>query len=397
MLSTDLKNQTLTVSQFNQLIDEIISPLQVVVEGELSGINTNSGRWFFATLKDDQASVNLFAPLGRIPNWQILQEGMRVRVDGWPKLYQKTGRFSLFARSISPAGKGALKEAYEKLKQDLESLGYFDPARKRSLPPIIKRIGLITAPGSRAYSDFISILTNQPSGITVDFYPVLVQGNEAIDQISQALNFFNRRSESYDLLVLTRGGGSLEDLLPFNSRALVEAVYGARVPVLSAIGHEEDDCLVDLVADFRCPTPTAAAQLINQHQKEFLLMVDNLVQQIINSYQDQILKSKEDLGSLANKLIFYYQDQFQRTSLLFARFGSGINSFLHQLQVQEKTRSSLEKLLLSYDHRAVLKRGFTLTLNEHDKIIKGPDQVLVGEEITTRFYQGEITSKVKDK
>ncbi|MDD3532120.1 MAG: exodeoxyribonuclease VII large subunit [Candidatus Shapirobacteria bacterium] len=397
MLNTNLKNQTLSVSQFNQLIDEIISPLQVIVEGELSGVNTNSGRWFFAVLKDDQASVNIFSPLGRIPNWQVLQEGMRVRVDGWPRLYQKTGRFSLFARSIQPAGRGALKEAYEKLKKDLEVLGYFDPARKRPLPRLIRKIGLITAPGSRAYSDFISVLADQSSGIKIDFYPVLVQGDEAVDQISQALDFFNQRAKDYDLLVLTRGGGSLEDLLPFNSRILVEAVYGAKVPVLAAIGHEADDCLIDLVADFRSSTPSAAAQLINQHQREALLTIDSLAQRLIDSYQDQILIKRGDLNSFANRLTFYYQNQFQEISLLLARFDGSISSFLRQIQVQEKIRRSLEKLLLSYDHRTILKRGFTLTLDRRAKIITEPGKVLAGEEITTRFYQGEILSEVKNK
>jgi exodeoxyribonuclease VII large subunit len=397
MLNPDLKSQILSVSQFNQLIDEIISPLQVIVEGELSQINTNSGRWFFATLKDNQASVSIFSPLGRIPNWQVLQEGMRVRVDGWPKIYQKTGRFSLFARSIAPAGRGALKEAYEKLKQDLMALGYFDPARKRALPRLVRRIGLITAPGSRAYSDFVSVLADQSSGLRIDFYPVLVQGDEAINQIVQALDFFNQRAGRYDLLVLTRGGGSLEDLLPFNSRVVAEAVYGAKVPLLAAIGHEADDCLIDLVADFRSSTPTAAAQMIKKHQEEALLMVDSLVQGLIDSYQGQILVQKDNLVNFANRLTFYYQNQFQESAILLARFASGINSFLRQIQTRQKARYSLEKLLLSYDHRAILKRGFTLTLDERAKIVKNPSKVSTGDKITTRFYQGQLVSEVKNK
>ncbi|MGI6278464.1 MAG: exodeoxyribonuclease VII large subunit [Patescibacteria group bacterium] len=394
----DLTGQVLSVAQFNKLINEIISPLQVVVEGELAQINTSSGRWFFATLKDDQASVNLFSPQDRLPNWQVLQEGMRVRVDGWPRLYQKNGRFSLFARSIQPAGKGALKEAYEKLKKELALLGYFDPARKRKPPRFIRKIGLITAPDSRAYSDFVTVLANQPAGIEVNFYPVLVQGDKAIDQIRQALTFFNNHKPlEYDLLILTRGGGSLEDLLPFNSRALVEAIYGSRIPVLAAIGHEADDCLVDLVADLRAPTPTAAAEIINQYNKENLLEIDNLSSSLVDSYQEIIFLQKNNLIRLVNSLNLFYQTQFQETALLLSRFANGIGSFLSQIQYQKKALYSLEKLLLSFDHQAILKRGFSLTLNNRAKIIKSSDQVSLGEEIITRFWQGQITSEIKKK
>jgi exodeoxyribonuclease VII large subunit len=393
----DLTGQVLSVFQFNQLINEIISPLQVVVEGELAQINASSGRWFFATLKDDQASVNLFSPRDRLPNWQVLQEGMKVRVTGWPRLYQKNGRFSLFARSIAPAGKGALKEAYEKLKKELESLGYFDPERKRKLPLFVKKVGLVTASGSRAYSDFISVLANQPAGIEIDFYPVLVQGDEAIDQIKRALGFFNNQASKYDLLILTRGGGSLEDLLPFNSQALVKVVYGSKIPVLAAIGHEEDDCLVDLAADLRAPTPTAAAETINRHHKEILLEVDDLFSSLVGSCQEAVSSQKNNLARLVNSLNLFYQSQFQETALLLNRFNNSVNSFLNQIKFKKEALSSLEKLLLSFDHRAILKRGFTLTLNNRAKIIKSPDQVSLGEQITTRFWQGQITSEIKKK
>lgn len=393
----NLQNQVLSVAQFNQLIDGIVSPLQVVVEGELVQINTRSSRWFFATLKDSQASVSVFSPLNRIANWQILQEGMRVRVDGWPRLYQKTGRFSLFARSIAPAGKGALKKALEKLKKELETLGYFDPDRKRSLPTFIRRIGLITAPDSRAYSDFISILNHQLSGIKIDFYPVLVQGDGAVNSIKSALNFFNYQASQYDLVVLTRGGGSLEDLLAFNNRTVIEAVYGSRVPVLAAIGHEEDDCLVDLVADIRASTPTQAAQIINYHHQETLSIIDSLTKTMVDNYQELISNYQETVNTLVNGLSFYYRQQFRETNYLLNRFNRAIDYFFNKIETQRETLLVLEKLLLSFDYQNILKRGFTITLDSHDKIIKSPGQVSLADQIVTRFYQGKIISQVKSK
>ena len=393
----NLQDQVLSVAEFNQLIDEIISPLQVVVEGELVRIESRSGRWLFATLKDNKASVSVFSPLSRIPNWQVLQEGMRVRVDGWPRLYQKTGKFSLFARSIAPAGKGALKEALEKLRKELESLGYFALDRKRSLPTFITKIGLITAPGSRAYSDFIKVINDQPSGIEIDFYPVSVQGDLAVGEIKSAFDFFNHQASHYDLLVLTRGGGSLEDLLPFNSRIIAEAVYGAKVPVLAAIGHEADKCLIDLVADVRAPTPTGAAQIINHHHQEVLASVDDLAKTLTDSYQRLILAQKEIATGLAGRLSFYYQRQFRQADYLFTNFERMIDYFSDQIFLKKETLGGLEKLLESLDCKNVLRRGFTLTLDNHDKIITDLEKVSLADQIVTRFYQGEIVSQVKSK
>ncbi len=397
MSDFNLQNQVLSVTQFNQLINEIVSPLQVLVEGELVQIRINSGRWFFATLKDDQASVEIFSLLTKISNWQTLQEGMKVRVSANPRIYQKTGKFSLFALTITPAGRGALKEALEKLKEDLSTLGYFLPERKRPLPRFIRKIGLITASGSRAYSDFVAVLGDQPAGIEVDFYPVLVQGDEAITQIKLALNFFNRRAKDYDLLVLTRGGGSLEDLLPFNSKALAEAVYGSSVPILAAIGHEEDDCLIDLVADVRAPTPTGAAQIINGQNQRVLVDINDLSKLIVNQYQQAILNEQRAVASLTGSLLFYYQKQISEVNLLLGRFGRTINTCESWLKTKRETLSGLKKLLSSLDYRNILKRGFTLTINDRGKIITSPENVFLNDQIVTRFYRGEVVSQVKLK
>ncbi len=385
------------MTEFNQLIAEILSPLRVVVKGELSEVKINQGRWLFATLKDNQASVPVFSYLDKIANWQVLQDGMRVWISGQPRLHQKSGKFSLFAWSITPAGRGALKEALEKLKKELESLGYFDLGRKRSLPLFIGRVGLITAPGSRAYSDFITALNKFSSGVKVDFYPVLVQGNQAINRIRQAFDFFNRRSGRYDLLVLTRGGGSLEDLLPFNSRAMAEIVYGSQVPVLAAIGHEEDDCLIDMVADVRAATPNAAAERINSHHQELLLTIDRLAEKTAGVYEEKILAEKELLNNLVGNFFVYYQQQFQQADFLFTRLDGAADRLYRQIVFKKETLSGLVKLLTSFDYRNILRRGFTLTLGDHGKIITTPRQVIAGDEITTRFYRGEIISRVKQK
>ena len=363
----------------------------------MAEIKTSQGKWFFATLKDDQASVPVFSYLDKVPNWQMLQDGLKVRIEGQPKIYQKTGRFSLFAQSITPAGRGALREALENLKKELEQLGYFDLTRKRPFPLFVKRIGLISAPDSRAYSDFVTILNSLPSGIKIDFYPVLVQGNQAIDKIRLAFDFFNRNPGRYDLLVLTRGGGSLEDLLPFNNRALAEVVYGSQIPVLAAIGHEKDECLIDLVADIRAATPTAAAQMINSCQQQFLLDIDQLAEEIISSYRESVLAGSDQLNGLVNNLFVYYQRQFQRASLLFTLLEEAANRLLGQVAFEKENLANLKKLLASFDYQSVLRRGFTLTLNDRGKIITASRQVLLGDEITTRFYRGRIISLIKQK
>jgi len=391
----DLSNQVLSVSEFNELIEEIISPLEVVVKGELSEVNISRNKWFFATLKDDKASVKLFSVLNLLPNWQVLKEGMKVKVFGHPRLYQKSGSFSIFAQTIIPAGRGDLRAALEELKKELTKAGYFEESRRRPLPDFVQRIGLITAKDSRAYSDFVKIINRRQSGLKVDFYPVLVQGEHAVASIKKAFSFFNKRAGDYDLIVLTRGGGSLEDLFVFNSRQLVEMIYASRIPVLVGIGHEADQCLVDLAADIRTPTPTAAANVINLSYDKKIEEINYFQREIIVDYKIKVTATKEKVDYLANQLCWQMKEKISQMREERRQFFATLAFFKERILRRKRQVIHIEDLLYNLDYRHILKRGFSLTFNEYDKIIKKTSDLTKNQLIKTVFSQGEAYSQIK--
>ena len=227
-----------SVSEFLDFINAYLEGVpEVVVQGEISSIKLSQGRWYFITIKDEQSSVDIFAVGSQIPLCRQLEEGMLVNVYGYPKLYKKSGRFSLNATNITPAGEGGLKLAFEKLKLKLEAEGLFDPSRKREITKFPQKIGLITARDSQAYKDFVKVLDARIKGVKIYFYPASVQGRDALKEISAGIAHFNALMPDLDVLVLARGGGSLEDLYTFNTEELARAIYSSKIPIFTCDGH----------------------------------------------------------------------------------------------------------------------------------------------------------------
>lgn len=426
------------VSEFNDYINLYLDKVgEVVVEGEISQINISQGKWLFLTIKDEDSSVEVFGYAFKIHNFAELETGMLVRVYGTPRLYTKTGRFSLSANQIMPSGLGALQIAFEKLKSKLEQEGLFASARKRPLPAFPERIGLITAKNSQAYADFVKVLGERIGGVKIYFYPVSVQGRESVASLLSAFVYFNSADLNLDLLVLVRGGGSLEDLLSFNDEQVVRAIFSSRVPVVCGIGHEKDESLADFAADLRASTPSNAAELIVRERSEVLKQVEYFVFRMesellkkVERFQeyrhflDKIegalkleLSRKNQLVSLAAQslndavkknlatlyaLLSRFQNEFNR----FIQLTDGIKqkvSNWQEILLKEvflllkdgKMRiASLLRLLKSLDHRQVLKRGFSITTDSQGNVIKLINQVSKGKKITTRLFSGKIYSKV---
>jgi exodeoxyribonuclease VII large subunit len=407
----------LPVSSFTQLVADHLSVLgEVCVEGEISQMQVSQGKWLFLTLKDQAASISVFAPAFKITALNSLTDGMKVHVFGTASLYQKTGRFSLNAYRIVPAGEGALRLAYEQLKTKLQAEGLFDATRKRKIPRLPEHIGLITAVDARAYTDFTKVLAGRLGGLTITFYPVQVQGANSVPSILKAFEYFNRQVNPPDVIVLTRGGGSLEDLLSFNDEAVARAVFSCRIPVISAIGHEADQALTDFVADLRASTPSNAAELLVQSRQELLQRVDHLTlridgsltaelrdqQRLVNYYgerlgsilrihQTRAQKLTERLGlQLAGRAQSLIQKQNNRSFLV---------SQLHQLMTQKTIQTkqkiqNLERLLSTLDYQKVLARGFSITRTESGKIVTNAADVLPNTKITTTLAQGTLSSTV---
>jgi exodeoxyribonuclease VII large subunit len=253
------------VALFNQTL-EFAYPM-VTIEGELSNFRVSKNRWVYFDLQDDAASVKFFGSVYNLPG--PLEDGLKIRVVGSPRLHPRYG-FSVNISSIAPVGQGSIKKAADLLAAKLQAEGLFEPERKRRLPPVPETIGLITAANSAAYADFIKILGERWGGVQIQLADVYVQGAQAPLQLARAIEYFNELPDLPDVLVITRGGGSAEDLAAFSDERVVRAVAASRIPTLVAVGHEVDVSLAELAADKRASTPTNAAQLVVPSRDELL-------------------------------------------------------------------------------------------------------------------------------
>jgi len=259
-----------TVSEINALARDVLESayFDVWVEGEVSNLRSPGSGHLYFTLKD--ATSQMAAVLFRAQAAQLkftLEDGLKVLTRGRISLYEARGTYQMICQWMEPAGRGSLQLAFEQLKRRLEAEGLFDPSRKRPLPALPQRIGVITSPTGAALRDFLHVLGRRYANLHVTIHPVRVQGDEAAPQIAEAIRRMNRRG-SFDVLVVCRGGGSLEDLWPFNEEIVARAVAESRIPVVSAVGHEVDFTICDFAADLRAATPSAAAEIVISSKEE---------------------------------------------------------------------------------------------------------------------------------
>jgi len=385
----------LTVSEFNELINEYLSVMgEVSVKGEISQLRISQNKWIFLTIKDNTSSVEVFGTIYNISNHRELEEGMVVQIIGTPKLYQKSGRFSIFANQINPAGAGALAIAFEKLKQRLELEGLFDKDRKRSLPKFPEKIGIITAKDSRAYSDFIKILSERMNGIKIYFYPVSVQGADSVNSIINAFNYFNQSNLDLDLIVLTRGGGSLEDLLSFNDEKVVRAVFTSKTPVVCAVGHEEDISLSDLAADLRASTPSNAAELIVRQRSELLNHIQNQIRLIDLALANKVRDTKRQVFQSISLLQNHADHQLYGMRQVITSFHNQFTNFSYSLNLTNEKLANLTRLLQSMDYRNLLAKGYSITYTKDKRVLRSKSQLKVNDEVYTLLTDGKIRSSI---
>lgn len=356
------------VGLLNQTL-EIAYP-SVVIEGELSGFRVSKNRWIYFDLQDELASVKFFGTVYMLPG--PLEDGLKVRVVGSPRLHPRFG-FSINVRSITPAGAGSIKKAADLLAAKLKAEGLFDPVRKRLLPPVPRTIGLITAASSAAYADFMKILNELWGGVDVRLADVYVQGAQASGQIVRAIEYFNELSALADVLVVTRGGGSAEDLAAFSDERVVRAVAASRIPTLVAVGHEVDTSLAELAADLRASTPTNAAQLIVPNRAETIAGLavarKSLTELAAQSLQAAAREAQEDRKYLTSQV----------NSLLTDRL---------------KLIHSHRKLVAVFDPRAALKRGYAI-VSRAGRNISSVKGLKPGDNLNIQLADGKIGAKVQ--
>lgn len=391
-MTFNLSDKILKVSEFNELFDRLVSYQSVIIEGEISEINVSQNKWLFITLKDQTSQIEVFAVSYSISTLPVLKAGLLVHVYGTPRIHQKSGRFRITADQIIPAGEGELKIAFEMLKLKLEKEGLFAVERKRQIPEYPTNIALLTAENSQAYHDFVKILNERYGGVTINFFPISVQGADAVSSITKAFNQINLYYSKLDLAVLTRGGGSLEDLQAFNNEQVVRAIFSSKIPVVSAIGHEKDITLSDLAADIRASTPSNAAELISPDKKELYKILEFKKKDLENTFEEKtnnLMRSIQIAFSLidtSSKEVFYkFQSLKDRLK----------NSLYDQrIILQNKNLiDNLEKLLNTLSIDNTLKRGFSITFH-NDKILRDTKSLAKGDIIKSKLYKGDLWAKI---
>jgi len=382
-----MESDAITVSEFNVLLNQtlIFAYPEVVVEGEVSSFKVNQDKWIFFDLKDEQNLVGCFMTIYQLKT--ELEDGMLIRVKATPQL-TKWGKFSLTVKEVELAGEGSLKRAFELLKSKFEKEGLFLEDRKRELPIYPEKVGLVTSNQAAAFNDFVTILEDRWAGLAVDHFQVQVQGPSAPEQISSAIEYMNNLG-GYDVLVIIRGGGSIEDLQAFNSEEVVRAIYASSIPTLVAIGHEDDVTLSELVADLRGATPTDAARRLVPDKNELLERISAIQAKNFNILENISAKAQFTLDS------FYYSIEARVNNMRQASvdyYMRSINSLDRHMQAVSSTLQLQTKLLNSLDPSAILSRGYSIT-RVNGKVIKSSDEYIPGAELMIQLHKGQINIK----
>ena len=340
-----------------------------VIEGELANLRISRGKWLYFDIKDDMASVKCFGTVYMLP--APLEDGMTVRVRASPRLHPLYN-FSLNIQSITPVGEGSLKKAADLLKAKLQKEGLFDPSRKRGLPFAPETVGLVASKESAAYADFVKILNERWGGVRVIHHDAQVQGEAAVADIVKAIETINQLPEPPEVIVITRGGGSADDLAAFNAEQVVRAVAASRVPTLVAIGHEIDISLAELAADQRASTPSNAAQLLVPDKLEALRSLTGLKEALAQSLKRQIenkttalKESKKDLWRLLEQAYLVTQQTLNRQT----------------------------DLLEALNPNAALKRGYAV-IRTGAKAVKSIKTLRPNQQISLQMHDGSAEATV---
>jgi exodeoxyribonuclease VII large subunit len=393
------QNLILTVSQANRYVKSLLDGdarlKDVLIRGEISNYSDHyrSGHAYF-TLKDDSSAVKaaFFRSYRERLPFQP-QDGMRVIVRGQISLYERDGTYQLYVWEIQPDGVGALHLAFEQLKNRLAGEGLFESSAKKTLPPFPETIGVITSPTGAVVQDICNVIGRRFPCVQLRLYPVSVQGASAAGEIYSALRQADLEGLC-DLIIIARGGGSLEDLWPFNDERLARAIFSAKTPIISAVGHETDFTIADFVADLRAPTPSAAAELavpdgarLRQSVQNFRNTVEHSMTQRVLQADAQIEQFSQNLKSQLNNLLEHKQE---RASLLSEKVAAAGSAFLepklNRLAVTAGKLSALNPM-------NVLARGYSVTMHRK-KICLSIASLAAGENITTIFQDGTAISKV---
>jgi exodeoxyribonuclease VII large subunit len=414
------------------------------VEGEISNFRGHDSGHLYFTLKDETAQIRvvMFRSSAKLLRFRP-ENGMHIVARGRVTIYEDRGELQISAEYLEPKGAGALQVAFEQLKAKLEAEGLFDAARKKPIPALPARIGIVTSPQAAALRDILNILQRRHHTASIMIFPAQVQGDAAPLEVSAGVRYFNKAG-SVDVIIVARGGGSAEDLAAFNHEGLARAIAASEIPVISAIGHETDFTIIDFVADLRAPTPSAAAELVIRSRQEVEYQADGLRQRLIRGIRYRLLMGRQALTQLAQHGAFartrdginqrqqklddlvYRAERTERQILeqhrrrlelaaaavrhydvrrvlsgmrkdLGTRVGAMVAAARNLLLERRVRIERLDTALQALSPLAILDRGYALVFDASGKLVKDAAKVKAGDEISAKLAKGTVVAKVKSK
>jgi len=438
--------RALTVSELTARIRDLLAKnlTDLTVEGEISNCRPAQSGHLYFTLKDEKAQVRCVWFKQQMRGLKFrAEDGLKVSVRGSVGVYEARGEYQIYVESMEPVGRGALQLAFEQLKKRLEAEGLFDARRKKPLPVLPSRIGLITSPTGAAVRDVLRILRRRFPNVHLTLFPVRVQGDGSANEIVKAIKYFNQQ-ELVEVLIVGRGGGSMEDLWAFNEEIVARAIFESKVPVISCVGHETDFTIADFVADVRASTPSAAAEIVVQTRREFDKHIARMLETLGEQIRYRILVRSRRVHELAGRRGFrrpldLLRQQRQRADELTARVALGLKARLEQSRKRftaahlriasfdfrvelatlrlrlesrsaelgvraerwlQKKRERLDRLGLQLQERGplkVLERGYAIATDAAGNVLRDSNQVEIGDSISIQLHRGRLSSEVKNK
>ena len=438
------ERKVLSVSELTARISHTLSTQfsNLWVEGEVSNYRPAQSGHLYFTLKDEKAQVRCVCFRTQALRLKFKPEdGLKLIVRGSISVYEPRGEYQIYVEHIEPSGVGALQLAFEQLKKRLEAEGLFDPAGKKPLPMLPRRIGIVTSPKGAAVRDILRILRRRFPNLHLTVYPVRVQGDGAAEEIAAALRYFSKK-QTVDVIILARGGGSIEDLWSFNEESVARAIAASAIPVVSGVGHETDFTIADFVADVRASTPSAAAEIVVKSRQEFQKHLRELEHKISQRMRYVLLHQRHHLKELTTHVGFRRLEDLlrrhrQQTDELASRLGLALQGRIERLRrrhmvagtriasfdlrgrirglglrlMQRSTElgvrlerllgtkiQSWERLRVQLDERSplrVLQRGYAICTDASGNVVNAADQVPIGAEVNVQLARGRLGAEVR--
>ena len=392
--------QVYTVSQLTSRIRDCIQRdfRNVIVEGEISNCKLYPSGHLYFTLKDDFSSLKavMFNCLDKYAEG-VIKDGTAVICKGRIDVYAKRGEYRLLADEIEVKGFGLLQMKFERLKEKLAKEGLFDGARKKSLPFLPERIGMVTSPVGAAIRDMLKILSEKFENLSVLIYPVRVQGEEASREVTEGIRYFNRE-KNVDVIIVGRGGGSLEDLACFNEEEVARAIAASTIPIISGVGHEIDFTIADFVADVRAPTPTAAADMVVRDKRELQGLVAGLEENLKKMMRKRMEQSRFLLfrrtTELRDKRDFIVRQRFYLDELL----GGLMQAASRHIREKRVRLEGVHQRLNDLNPETILKRGYSITVRKATgEVVKDSSRPALAEEVLVRLARGSLDCIIQKK